>query len=431
MPVHNGGRARGPLIRLTAGMADLGGGRAEGVVTDPFIRLVAHTMLDDIEVLVDEMVRRIVSGDAFYALAAAVSPDDVRGDVEANLAQTLRGLAGLEPLDFDVTRDVARRRAEQGVPVAAVLHAYRVCAQVIWDHHLAAGHRLGSGEFDLDQILEGANKLWALTNTYCSVVSQAYDDTVSDRARRSERERMLLLDALFDGRMHDLPSLPETARLLDLPEREPLVVVVAENPSAGSEGLSRIDQVLRRVGLRSAWRLKSQRQIGIVVIGSARRSLDEVCDLVCERASGRVGISPVYGDLADTSRFVGFAHLAMACVPPGEQQVARFDDHPVGVLVAQSPELSARVASTLLGPVLALETEEREMLLSTLRTWIAAAGSTSTAAERLFCHRNTVRNRLQRIESLTGRSLTDPVAITELCVAVTAVTLTPASSAPT
>jgi DNA-binding PucR family transcriptional regulator len=37
------------------------------------------------------------------------------------------------------------------------------------------------------------------------------------------------------------------------------------------------------------------------------------------------------------------------------------------------------------------------------------------AAEVLFCHPNTVRHRLRRIEKLTGRSLTRPRDVAELC----------------
>jgi hypothetical protein len=396
----------------------------EAVVSDPFIQRVARSLLDDIDVLTDEMVRRIVIGDRFYEQAAAGLPEKIRGDIEQNLRQVLRGLAGMEPLDFGMTRDLAKDRAELGVPVAELLHAYRVCAQVIWDHHLAAAHRLGMNEFDLDQILDGASQLWTLTNTYCSVVSQAYDDTASDRARRSERERMLVLDALFEGRIHDLPVRSDTARLLDLPEREPFVVIVAEARTPGEESLTRIDQALRRTGLRSSWRLKTQRQMGVVVIGTASGALARVREIVAERATGRVGISPVFHDLLETSRHVGLADLAMSCVPPGDKGVALFDEHPVGALVVRSPELSERIARSLLGPLLALEDDERDTLLGTLRTYFQEAGSTAQTAERLFCHRNTVRNRLQRIESLTDRSLTDPAAVTELGIALTALTLT-------
>jgi DNA-binding PucR family transcriptional regulator len=38
-----------------------------------------------------------------------------------------------------------------------------------------------------------------------------------------------------------------------------------------------------------------------------------------------------------------------------------------------------------------------------------------------LCHPNTVRHRLRRVEMLTGRSLSDPLAIAELCLALEAV----------
>jgi DNA-binding PucR family transcriptional regulator len=39
----------------------------------------------------------------------------------------------------------------------------------------------------------------------------------------------------------------------------------------------------------------------------------------------------------------------------------------------------------------------------------------SAAAERLFCHPNTVRHRLRRIEKRTDRSLSRPRDVAELC----------------
>jgi DNA-binding PucR family transcriptional regulator len=54
---------------------------------------------------------------------------------------------------------------------------------------------------------------------------------------------------------------------------------------------------------------------------------------------------------------------------------------------------------------------------------MAAGGSASEAGRRLYCHRNTVRNRLARLEELSGRSLADPRALAELCTATEAVRL--------
>ncbi|MBI2709791.1 MAG: helix-turn-helix domain-containing protein [Actinobacteria bacterium] len=398
------------------------------LLVDRFIGHVARSLLEDMPALADEMTRRIVAYQRVYALPAALQIDDVRADVEENLGHMLRALAGMEPLDFGLTRAFARRRAEQGVPVAALLHAYRVSAEVIWDHHLAAGHRLGLDQFGLDEILDGAAKLWALTNTCCAVISQAYDDTSTERARRAERERLLVLDALFDGRVQDLRPMVDVARLLDLPERDRLVAVVAElSPSSpGTEALTRVDSALRMAGFRSAWRVRDRRQVGVVVVGTRPGSLGGVRAVLAGRATSRVGVSPVYADLADTRRHVSLAELALRSLPPGAAGTALFEEHLVDALVARSPDLAERVAAGVLGPVLGLAPGERALLLATLEAWVAAGGSAGTTAERLFCHRNTVRNRLQRVEELTGRSLAEPASVTDVCVALTALRLGPA-----
>ena len=41
----------------------------------------------------------------------------------------------------------------------------------------------------------------------------------------------------------------------------------------------------------------------------------------------------------------------------------------------------------------------------------------TVTAEQLYCHRNTVRNRLQRVEELSGQSLSDPRGIAGLSIA--------------
>ena len=161
----------------------------------------------------------------------------------------------------------------------------------------------------------------------------------------------------------------------------------------------------------------------MVVVGGANGSLAAVRQVLAERASGRVGLSPVYAELADTSRHLSLADLALGCVPPGQVGVVVFDEHPVGALIARSPELADRVTALVLGPVLGLDPDERDLLLGTLSAWIAAGGSVSQTAEQLYCHRNTVRNRLQRVEALTARSLTDPTGLAEIVVAMTAARL--------
>ena len=77
----------------------------------------------------------------------------------------------------------------------------------------------------------------------------------------------------------------------------------------------------------------------------------------------------------------------------------------------------AKIRSTVLKGLNQLPPAERTILLDTFRAWLQADGSANDTAETIFCHPNTVRHRLRRIEELTGRSLSAPKDLAELCLA--------------
>ncbi|HLX89479.1 MAG TPA: hypothetical protein VKR22_13610, partial [Acidimicrobiales bacterium] len=305
---------------------------------DPFFRAFAATLVEDLPVLIDEVVRVVLEEDIFYRELGEPPVARLREDVDDNLGHIVRAFAGHEPLDFDRARAVAERAAASGVPLAAVLHVYRIGAQVVWDHvvHHSSWRAL---EPDIDTVLEGGSVVWKMTDAFSREISEVYASTVAERFRRSERERTLLLDALLEGRAQDLPRSADVARILDLPVQGEMVVVVAENPAAGAEGLPDIESSFRVERVSCAWRLRSQRQIGVVAIGPRPfgPSLDTVCGLLAKHAVARVGVSPVYTELGDTARHVALADLALACLPGGAVDVAQFDDHPLDALVARSP----------------------------------------------------------------------------------------------
>ena len=77
----------------------------------------------------------------------------------------------------------------------------------------------------------------------------------------------------------------------------------------------------------------------------------------------------------------------------------------------------AHYISGVLGPLDALPAEEHTVLLDTFQAWLQAGGSANHTAAMIYCHPNTVRHRLHRIEELTGRSLSRPRDLAELCLA--------------
>jgi DNA-binding PucR family transcriptional regulator len=64
-----------------------------------------------------------------------------------------------------------------------------------------------------------------------------------------------------------------------------------------------------------------------------------------------------------------------------------------------------------------LPDDEREVLFEKFRVWQDTDTSLIAGAERLCCHPNTVRCRLQRIEERSGLSLSRPRDVAELCLA--------------
>ncbi|WP_374114359.1 MULTISPECIES: helix-turn-helix domain-containing protein [unclassified Streptomyces] len=104
---------------------------------------------------------------------------------------------------------------------------------------------------------------------------------------------------------------------------------------------------------------------------------------------------------------------------PGAEGLAPDERWPA-VLVAGAPELSARLLAEVFGPLLALAPAERALLVGTLDAWLECGGSVGRAAVRLRCHRNTVFNRLRRLERLTSRSLSHPCELVETVLALEA-----------
>jgi DNA-binding PucR family transcriptional regulator len=78
----------------------------------------------------------------------------------------------------------------------------------------------------------------------------------------------------------------------------------------------------------------------------------------------------------------------------------------------------------VLGGLLQLDPGDRAVLLETLAVWLDCEGSAGRAAGRLYCHRNTVFNRLRRLEQLTSRSLSYPRDLAEVILSVEALRLT-------
>jgi hypothetical protein len=369
----------------------------------------------------ERMALRIRSEIESYTDESLIPFDSLRLSCTSNADLILRHFLRGAPADPEPARETGRVRAEQGVPLAETLHAYRIGFEFLWSEILTEA-RTHPEVTDALLVAQSA-EIWALFGLYAEAVAAAYREATAELTLQREARRSALVEALFTGVIADRTTLWDAARQLGLPDRGPYAVVAATAPAPGQEPLPGVEAALRQAHIASAWRLLPDQQIGLASLASDGA---EAAGLrILRRHRARVGVSPRFDSLRDTPQALRFARLALAGLPGTGPGVARFDDSPLTMLVAAAPAEARRLADIVLAPVLALPAPERARLLDTLDHWFAAGGSAAEAARLLFVHPNTVRYRLRRIEDLTGRPLSDPRTTADLGAALQALQLLP------
>ena len=392
----------------------------------PELTALATQLLEALDEFSADVAEQIQARVDFYAEPSQVSAEDLRRSCRGNVEFVLRSMREEQLPDVSAAEQTGRRRAEQGVPLPYVMAAFRVGFAAIWQRVVDHARRGGTPPSDV--LVDVASDVWAVHDTFAEAMASAYRDAAMAQVLRDERERSALVAALLEGRVLEDTTVWDIADLLRLPRRGPFVVVVAESPHIAQEALPDVETRLRVRDIGSAWRLLPELHVGIVRLpgelpGDGR--LRQLTGVLAETARARVGVSPVYTLLTETVGALRLARIAMATTAPGQPAVTLFDDHPLAVAAVSAPDAMQHIARTVLGAVLDLPPEQNAVLLQTLAAWRDTGGSATAAGQQMFCHPNTIRQRLRKLESLTGRSLSDPQATAELFLALQAAALLP------
>lgn len=324
-------------------------------------------------------------------------------------------LAESDVLNPDVAAETGRVRADQGVPLPDLMAAYTTGARWLWEQIAALALTRGLAA---EEVVIAAAEVWRAQTDFLEAMATAYREVLTRKVSEREAERSALVGAVLDGSMSDQVSIWEAAAILGLSPNRPIVVVVAALPQPGRHALTGAREWLEGHSLHSAWALRHDEQVGLVHVCDDREMGVLVAAL---RGRGRlpIGVSPMHSGLSEARDAQRLARIAARSASP-ESPVAVLDERLVTVAAIGSPAVARRLQATVLGRVIALPDWERDRLLGTLLTWVEHGGSASRAAGVLYCHANTVRHRLKRLEELTGRSVTEPHALVELVLAAEA-----------
>ncbi|MFV9454092.1 PucR family transcriptional regulator [Rhodococcus sp. NM-2] len=371
------------------------------------------SMLESVDQLSEQLVSRILSAEHGYVEATLLTPEQLYAACVDNLTAMLGNLAGSAPIRLEAARAAGQLKAEQGVPLAALLHAFRLGGRLIWDELMDRSDGRAT-----NALLDMAAQVWALVDVYSDSAAEAYRETADLRAREDAESRGRLIRTLFGDHAANPAGAADALRTFRIPENSTFLVVSVE-AAASPSAADVVQSDLRGVGVDSVWDTEVDGRIGLLWAATAD-VLDSALDLLGRTGHGRIGVSSIFGRPGGTSRAVEQARIARRCAGHGGCTLTRYESVPVSLLLVSVPDAGKLASNQILGPVLALPAEEQESLLATLDAWFACRGSTTAAATQLHYHRNTVLYRLRRIHTLTGRDFSDPIDAAELYVGLRA-----------
>lgn len=258
----------------------------------------------------------------------------------------------------------------------------------------------------------------------------------ADEARERERWERLTAD-LLDG-----SGSPRGIRILDpslnAPERVRAIAVqgTAEDvagwrrrPRSGADRLIAADAP-PSPGLGRAWQLCPDGAVDAALRQARAHGLDAVVGRatpLAEAAFSRRSASARLSALSVTAPLYTAPRVPQTVWADRDAPIldALLDDAAGrrersvdGAADTSGDPLSARVLGPLSRRDSTLSDDERTGLRATLRTVFETDGQRGPAAAALGIHRNTLRDRLSRIERLTGRRLSDPDDRAELWLAL-------------
>jgi purine catabolism regulator len=260
-----------------------------------------------------------------------------------------------------------------------------------------------------------------------------FDDPLA-AAMRIPTYSHLYLVALGSSSRPALAPLQHASTILalslrfDAAEADLAVVSATRMVDAFIAGQVTIDQValcLQRMGLGNGpWVVLSlpQEAVGALIPELRHRHLPSIpfgadgsCThvLVAEDAvalveeldqTAWIGASAAFSRLADLREAVAEARLALRATFGGPPGLRRYGSSEWSPLAPSSLEEANRFTASVLGPLLE-ESERKPWLEPTLRAYLELERSPSATAKHLGIHRQTLVNRLQRIEELLDSGL--------------------------
>ena len=307
--------------------------------------------------------------------------------------------------------EYARRRAQRGTPLTALLRTYRLGHACFFDWMLR----------ELARQADDAAVITAVTLSMSRIVTGYVDQTSEEIVAAYTRERENWLrnrSAVRAARIRELlsgerinASATEAALGYRLRQHHVGVVCWADEAAAGVDDITRLEHAVGHVAGKArcsgdpvflprdessawAWLPLGVRDTFDAAQASTAGVDDDMHFAFGDVAKGAAGFRLTHGQALAAQA------VALAGSPP-PRAVAFRAVAPVAMMLGAPDLLRAWVLTTLGG--LAAGDENHARLRETLLVFLQTGGSYKTTAEQLMLHKNTVQYRIRKAEESLGR----------------------------
>jgi hypothetical protein len=393
---------------------------------DAWLTDLVGQSLAGVPALADQLVEQL--WEDVYDPAGPVHKDDLWRSCRDNFGAVLAAIGGAGPSPADMlrtARGTGVQRARQQCPLEWVLQAWHAGGQIMWNDLVS---RAGTRDpAQMQQLTGHAGAIWGVIERSSFEMAAAYERVKDQQRPDTDHHLAEIVGALLDG--HAAEFHTEAAHALRLGPHQRFVVAAVEDTAAYGGSSAALRQALQRHGIHSAWGQRAGVHAGIIS-AAERDAPEESAWILRQPAAGRIGLSPALNGLHRVPAGYRMATLAMATLPPARPAVMPLDECLPDALLLSSPELAQRLVTATFGPVLALPQRERDELLRTVEAWVASLGSVLGTARVLYCHRNTVLNRLHRVQALTNLDVHNAAVWPQLMLGLSALRQAPHLRAP-
>ena len=348
----------------------------------------------EMDALVDQIGDRIREEiPDFRRLPAETLARAIRGNVGRALT-ALRDLRPPTDAELEQAAEIGRERAEQGMTVDAVLHAYRISITAVWSRFGELARERGA---DVASVLAFSETLWLWADAVMDIVGTAHREVELEQAREEQQRRDAFVLALLSGTL-DAAELRLQSATFGLDADRAYIPFRAR--SAGDAGLS------RRVAVALAGDDGLVTGLDRDFAGIAARVPAVVPRVIC-------GLGPPARLDALPASFASASRALQTAVAFGQEGTLTLADLSIRPAILADEALGDAFAARYLEPLEGLGRLGTE-LDTTLRAWFDQEMRVEETARALHVHPNTLRHRLKRFEEATGATLRDPRHLVEL-----------------